>query len=115
MLRSDDYGDGQKTDGDENGCADNLASAPLPCHTGFHTQGTPRLENMKTRRHAQRMCEFAVTALRGDVVIGQCVVQALNQDEALIEGSDQLSEKLALGLFDDAVTYHAESLDASQT
>jgi hypothetical protein len=67
---------------------------------------------MKTKRHAQRLREFAVTALRGDVEIGRCVVQALNQDEALIEGSDELSEELAIGLLDDAVTYHAECLDA---
>jgi hypothetical protein len=66
---------------------------------------------MKAKRHAHRMREFAVTAQRGDVVIGQCVVRALNQDEALIEGSDELSEKLALGLFDDSVTYHARCLD----
>ena len=70
---------------------------------------------MKTKRHAQRMREFAVTAHRGDVEIGRCVVQALNQDEALIEGSDELSENLALGLFDGAVTYHAECLNAPRT
>ena len=68
---------------------------------------------MKTKRHAQRLRDFAVIAQRGDVEIGRCVVQALNQDEALIEGSDELSEKLALGLFDDAVTYRAENLDAA--
>lgn len=65
---------------------------------------------MKTKRHAERMREFAVSAHRGDVEIGRCVIQALNQDEALIEGSDELSEKLGLGLFDEAVTYRAESL-----
>lgn len=70
---------------------------------------------MKTRRHAQRLCDFVVTAQRGDIEIGRCVVQALNQDEALIEGSDELSEKLALGLFDDAVTYVAEIIDAAQS
>ena len=58
------------------------------------------------------MREFAVTAHRGDVEIGRCVVQALNQDEALIEGSDELSEKLAIGLFDETVTYNAECLEA---
>ena len=71
---------------------------------------------MKTKRHARRLREFAVTAHRGDVEIGRCVIRALNQDEALIEGSDELSEKLALGLFDDAVTYlAAESLGAAPT
>jgi hypothetical protein len=65
---------------------------------------------MKTKRHAERMRDFAVTAHRGEVEIGRCVVQALYEDEALIEGSDELSEKLGLGLFDEAVTYRAKSL-----
>lgn len=67
---------------------------------------------MKTRRHAGRMREYIVTARRGQVEIGRCLIKALNQDEALIEGSDELSEQLALGLFDDAVTYHAQCHDA---
>jgi hypothetical protein len=70
---------------------------------------------MKTNRHARRLREFTVTAHRGDVELARCLVQALNKDEALIEGSDELSEKLALGLFDDAVTYQAECLDARRS
>ena len=69
---------------------------------------------MKTMRHAQRMREFAVIAHRGDVEIGRCVVQALDQEDAMIDGSEELSTKLALGLFDDTVTYRAEGLDASR-
>ena len=70
---------------------------------------------MKNRRHAERMREFAVTAHRGDVEIGRCVVQALDQEDAIFDGSDELSATLGLGLFDDTVTYRAESLDASRT
>jgi hypothetical protein len=58
------------------------------------------------------MREFVVSAHRGDVEIGRCVVQALSQDEALIEGSDELSAKLALGLFDD--DHHRGRLDAPE-
>jgi hypothetical protein len=65
---------------------------------------------MKTKRRAERMRDFAVSAHRGDVEIGRCVMPALNQDEALIDGSEELSEKLGLGLFDEAVTYRAEML-----
>jgi hypothetical protein len=69
---------------------------------------------MKNRQHADRMREFTVTAHRGDVEIGRCVVQALDQEDAIIDGSEELSTKLALGLFDDTVTYRVEGLDASR-
>ena len=70
---------------------------------------------MKTKRHAARLRKFAVTAKRGDVEICRCVVMALNEDEALVEGSDELSSKLGVGPFEDTVTYDTEIVDTART
>ena len=70
---------------------------------------------MKTKRHAARLRKFAVTAKRGDVEICRCVAMALNEDEALIEVSDELSSKLGVGPFEDTVTYDTEIVDTART
>ena len=69
---------------------------------------------MKTKRHAARLRHYEVTAKRGGAEIGRCIVQALSEDEALIEGSDELSSALGLEPIDDSISYGAKPIDSAR-
>ena len=69
---------------------------------------------MKAKRHAARLRSFEIIATCGGVEIARCVVQALNEDEALIDGSDGLSLELGLGPCEDSVVFSAEPIDGAR-